>query len=45
MEAKRLGFKRVVLPRHNMKGIDPIEGLDLVPVSNLREAIDAAGVY
>ncbi len=45
VEAKRLGFTRAIVPKHNMKGMDAIEGLELVPVSNLREAIDAAGIY
>ena len=45
VEAQRLGFNRAILPKHNMKGMDGIEGIELVPVSNLREAIDAAGIY
>ncbi|HLA64841.1 MAG TPA: DNA repair protein RadA, partial [Rhodothermales bacterium] len=40
-EARHLGFERLVLPRTNMKGLQPPKGLELVPVSRLSEALEA----
>ncbi len=39
LEAKKLGFETVVLPKANMKGIKEIKGIRLVPVETLAEAI------
>lgn len=39
MEAKRLGFEAVVLPKANMKGLKSVEGIRLIPVETVREAI------
>jgi DNA repair protein RadA/Sms len=39
-EAARLGFKRCLIPKSNAR-IKPPEGIELVPVSTLREAINA----
>ena len=39
MEAKRLGFETVVLPKANMKGCRNIQGIRMIPVGTVREAI------
>lgn len=40
-EAQKLGFKRCVLPRNNYKGLsDKKSGIELIPVSTLKEALD-----
>ncbi len=41
-EAKRLGFKRVIVPRANMAGLKKIGDIEIVPVETAREAIFAA---
>ena len=41
-EAKRLGFKRVIVPRANMAGLKKIGDIEIVPVGTAREAIFAA---
>ncbi|MBO5155160.1 MAG: DNA repair protein RadA [Eubacterium sp.] len=39
-EAKKLGFTTCILPRVCMDGLQQTDGIRLVPVSNVREAID-----
>ena len=41
-EAQRVGFDTAIVPKHNLKMIDPAQfpGLKLVGVSYLREAIN-----
>ena len=39
MEAKRLGFETVVLPKANMKSCWNIQGIKMIPVGTVREAI------
>ena len=39
-EAKKLGFTTCILPRVCMDGLQSTDGIRLVPVSNVREAID-----
>ena len=39
-EAKKLGFTICILPRVCMDGLQNTDGIRLVPVSNVREAID-----
>lgn len=41
-EAVRLGFSRVVLPLANAKKIKPIEGVEIIGVTTIREAYEAA---
>jgi DNA repair protein RadA/Sms len=41
-EIKKLGFKRAIVPKNNMKRIEPIEGLQVIGVSTLQEAIQQA---
>ena len=38
-EAKRLGFETVVLPKANMKSCRNIQGIKMIPVGTVREAI------
>ena len=42
LELNRLGFTRCIIPRHGTAGIIPPEGMELVRVKNIREAMDAA---
>ena len=39
-EAVRLGFKKIILPKHNFKDIKSIDA-QLIPVSNIRQAFEA----
>ena len=38
-EAARMGFKRCLVPKTGMKNVHPPQGIELVPVASLREAI------
>jgi DNA repair protein RadA/Sms len=38
-EAERLGFSKALIPRHNLKKISPPQGLKILGVSNLKEAV------
>ena len=40
-EVARLGFKRCVIPAHVRGEINAPKGLELIPVRNIREAMDA----
>ena len=40
IEAKRLGIKRILLPRSNAKEASIIQDLEIIPISNLNEVID-----
>lgn len=40
-EAKKLGFETVILPKANMRSVKKIDGIKIVPVSTIREAIQA----
>ncbi len=42
LELNRLGFTRCIIPRHGTAGIIPPEGMELVRVKNIREAMDSA---
>ena len=39
-EAKQLGFERMLLPKANTKNLEAPKGLELLPVSQLSEALD-----
>ncbi|UQS85034.1 DNA repair protein RadA [Apilactobacillus apisilvae] len=41
-EAKKLGFKRVLVPKHNLKGWTVPNGIEVIGVSTLTEAIKIA---
>ncbi|MBO6266925.1 MAG: DNA repair protein RadA [Synergistaceae bacterium] len=38
-EAQRMGFKQCIVPKHLAEQLEPIRGLNLVPVSNIAEAL------
>ena len=40
-EAARMGFSRVILPKHNLSSVAPRDGVELVGVSTVREAFEA----
>jgi len=39
-EAARLGFKKCVLPKKSLKGMEKIKGIELIGVSSIEEAIE-----
>jgi DNA repair protein RadA/Sms len=41
-EAEKLGFKHCILPKNNCKNLHQKESMELIPVSNLKEALDIA---
>lgn len=41
-EARRLGFRKCIIPKHSLKTVTDIEGIEIVGVSNLKQAIAAA---
>ncbi len=43
LEARKLGFETVVLPKANMKNLEKITGIRLIPVETLSDAIGAIG--
>jgi DNA repair protein RadA/Sms len=42
-EAARLGFKRCVIPKHNLKSLSgrAVKGIEVIGVNNIRDAFDA----
>ncbi|MCX7904608.1 MAG: DNA repair protein RadA, partial [Caloramator sp.] len=40
LEAQKLGFKKCIIPKENMKGLDIIKGIQIVPVENIYEALE-----
>ncbi|CAM3586128.1 DNA repair protein RadA [Marinicrinis lubricantis] len=41
-EAKKLGFKRVILPEHSLKGWKPADGIEIIGVRTVSEALQVA---
>ncbi len=39
-EAQKLGFKTAVIPKSNLKGLSDMEGMNIVGVSSVEEALD-----
>ncbi len=39
-EASKLGFKNILLPSNNVRGLKPANGIDIIPVDSLSRAID-----
>lgn len=39
VEAKRLGFKKVVLPQRCMDTVENVEGMECIPVGNIKQAL------
>lgn len=40
LEAKKLGFKKCIMPEVSMKGLKKVDGIELVGVSNIKEAAE-----
>jgi DNA repair protein RadA/Sms len=40
-EAEKLGFKKIIVPSNNMKGLKSGENINIVPVENLSDAVKA----
>lgn len=40
MEAKKLGFLKCVVPKDNMRGMEKIQGINIISVENIHEALD-----
>ena len=40
-EAVRLGFKRIIIPAHNMKDVAQTDNAEIIPVRNVRQAFEA----
>jgi len=43
-EAAKIGFKRAIIPRSSAERLKEKFGLDIVPVSSVSEALEAAGL-
>jgi Predicted ATP-dependent serine protease len=41
-EAEKLGFKRVIMPEKSLKGWKPPEGIQIIGVNTVSEALKAA---
>jgi DNA repair protein RadA/Sms len=39
-EAAKMGFKRCLLPERNLAKLEPLDGMDLVGISEVGEALD-----
>lgn len=39
-EARKLGYETVVLPRVNLEGMDSVDGIKVIGVGGIGEAID-----
>jgi DNA repair protein RadA/Sms len=42
IECKKLGFKKIVIPKSNYNSLEEIKGVNIWPVENVREAINVA---
>ncbi len=40
-EAKKLGFKKAIIPSSNLSSVSNIKGINIVGVANIKEAVDA----
>ncbi len=40
-ECARLGFDRCMIPHHNLKGLDAVDGIEVIGVKSLQEALEA----
>ena len=41
-EAAKLGFKRIIIPKNNIKGLEFPDGTEVIGVSTTREALKIA---
>jgi DNA repair protein RadA/Sms len=39
-EAAAMGFRKCILPAGNLPLVDPVEGIELIPVSNVAQLSD-----
>ncbi|MDP2322814.1 MAG: magnesium chelatase domain-containing protein, partial [Gammaproteobacteria bacterium] len=39
-EAAKMGFKRCLLPERNLAKVDPIDGIELIGINEVGEALD-----
>ena len=39
-ECKKLGFKKIIIPKNNYEAVKDIKGIEIWPVDNLRQAIN-----
>ena len=39
-ECKKLGFKKIVIPRNNYEAVQDVKGIEIWPVDNVRQAIN-----
>ena len=39
-ECKKLGFKKIIIPRNNYATVKETKGIEIIPVDNLRQAIN-----
>ena len=39
-ECKKLGFKKIVIPKNNYEAVKDVKGIEIIPVDNLRQAIN-----
>jgi DNA repair protein RadA/Sms len=42
IECKKLGFKKIIIPKSNYNSLEDIKGVNIWPVENVREAINVA---
>ena len=40
-EAAKMGFRRCLLPERNLTKLDPVEGIELIGIREVGEALDA----
>lgn len=41
-EARRLGFRKCIIPKHSLKSVEGVDGIEIVGAGNLKQAIAAA---
>lgn len=39
-EAKKMGYKRCIIPKGNLEGLDPVKGMKIIGVSDVEQAFD-----
>ena len=39
-ECKKMGFKKIVIPKNNYAAVKDTKGIEIIPVDNLRQAIN-----
>ena len=40
-EAKKLGFKKAIIPASNLNSASGVKGIEVIGVANVKEAVDA----